>query len=77
MFVATWEALAVIALGICIGLVGQYFRGQYFRDFADEARENADPVFRMNAQLMRRYVALFLTAGTMLVIVGIYFLLFP
>lgn len=77
MSVAAWEALVCIALGIGVALIGRHYRKQYFGEFADERRESADPVFRMNAQLMRRCVAMFLTAGTALVAVGVYFLLFP
>ena len=75
--VAAWEALVCIALGIGVALVGRHYRKQYFGEFADLRRESEDPAFRMTAQLMRRCVAMFLTAGTMMVIVGIYFLLFP
>ena len=76
MSVAAWEALVCIALGIGVALIGRHYRKQYFGEFADERRESEDAAFRMNAQLMRRCVAMFLTTGTMMVVVGIYFLLF-
>ena len=71
-----WEALGFIGLGICVGLIGRHYRNQYFREFADEASASEDPVFQMNAQLMRRGAAIFLTTGAMMVVVGVYFLLF-
>ena len=76
MSLAIWEPLVCIGLGIGVALLGQHYRRRYFREFADERRENEDPVFRMNAQLMRRFVAMYLTTATMLVAVGVYFLLF-
>ena len=67
-----WEALALVAFGVGVGLAGRQLRQWYFRDFDDPARERADPLFASNAQLLRRFIAVFLTAGTMLGIVGLY-----
>ena len=63
----------MIALGIGAGLVGQRFRGHYSREFGDPLRAAGDPVYAMNASLMRRGAAVFLTAGAMLVIFGAFF----
>ena len=71
-----WEALGFIAVGVGVGLIGQHYRNQYLREFADEARAREDPVFQLNAQLMRRGAGIFLTTGVMMVVVGVYFLLF-
>lgn len=70
--VALWEALGFIALGVCVSLIGRHYRAQYFREF-DGARASADPAYRMNAQLMQRFVAIFLTSGAMMIIVGLSF----
>jgi hypothetical protein len=67
-----WEALGFIVLGVCLGLIGRHYRLQYFREF-DAARASADPAYRMNAQLMQRFVAIFLTSGAMMIIVGLCF----
>ena len=63
----------MIALGIGASLVGQRFRGHYFREFSDPIRSAGDPVYAMNASLMRRGAAVFLTAGALLVIFGAFF----
>ena len=67
-----WEALGFIASGIVVGLIGRRFRQQYFREFNGNSQ---DPAERMNASLMRRGAAVFLTAGAMMVLVGGYFAL--
>ena len=74
MVVEVWEALVTIALGIGVLLTGVRFRKQFFLDL-DPARERSDEVYAMNAQLRRRAVAMFLTAGTALIAVGAYFAL--
>ena len=67
-----WEGLAMVALGIGASLVGQRLRHQYLREF-DASRENQDPVYAMNALIMRRGAAIFLTVGTLLGIFGAFF----
>ena len=71
-----WEALGFIGSGIAVGLIGRHWRNQYWREFSDNARAEMDPAYQLNAQLMRRGATIFLTTGTMMVIVGLYFLLF-
>ena len=67
-----WEGLAMMALGAGTSLVGQRLRYQYLREF-DAVREDQDPVYGMNASLMRRGAAIFLTAGALLGIFGAFF----
>jgi hypothetical protein len=70
------EALGFIAIGLVVGFIGRHFQAQYFRDFHNPDREDKDPVYAQNAVLMRRGAAIFLTTGAMMVIVGVYFLIF-
>jgi hypothetical protein len=73
MVVEAWEALVTIAIGIGVLLIGAQFRKQFFLEL-DPARERSDELYAMNTQLRRRWVAMFLTAGTGLIAVGGYFL---
>jgi hypothetical protein len=66
-----WEALGFIAAGIGVGMIGRHYRRQYFREI-DETRKSFDPLYRSNAQLLRRLVAVFLTSGAMMVLLGGY-----
>ena len=70
--VELWEGLVLMALGIGASLIGQRLRYQYLREF-DASRESQDPVYAMNASLMRRGAAVFLTAGALLGIFGAFF----
>jgi hypothetical protein len=71
---AMWEALVLIALGIGVSLIGRHYRKQYFREL-DDMRAREDTLYRSNAQLLQRFVVVFLTAGAMMVLVGAYFAL--
>lgn len=65
-----WEALGFVALGAGVGLIGRHLRKLYFREFAVDSDPNS--VEGMNASLMRRCVAVFLTTSAMMIIVGLY-----
>ena len=67
-----WDGLLMIGLGVGASFIGQRLRQQYVREF-DASREDQDPVYAMNAALMRRGAAVFLTAGAMLGIFGAFF----
>ena len=69
-----WEPLLTVALGVGVLITGARLRKQFFLEL-DPVRERSDDVYAMNAQLRRRAVAMFLTAGTALVAVGAYFVL--
>ena len=67
-----WEGLAMLALGAGASLIGQRLRCHHLREF-EPSREDRDPVYAMNTSLMRRFAAIFLTAGAMLGIFGAFF----